>query len=1156
MEQQERKYFVSEDSRLDADSAAFAVSPNSWVNMENCRILTTDAGVTKTVESIGSTLLISEPEPSVTHIELGSAEDVPNSRMLYFLYDIYGTQHKIKCVYSRTLLEYTVLLSSQITGGLNFDKNKPIFSARVIDGYLHWVDNLNEPKAISIDAGIKLNDPSFSTDVEPYVSPIEYTTPTLIKRPPIYRLQPTKNANGSYPNNYIKDGAFQFTYFYEYKNFQLSALSAYSILVPYNSAESTYNYVTVAVPFAEHIDDYVLRVYICVKFGNDGKTGYFKVWDKNLAADAAAIELHNAGTTALSVDFYNDILPIFLDDVFANQPFDDVPLNAKTLELVRNRVLLANLLSGYNTPTSTSLTLTLTTTDTNADGEWDGQWGFVTLYANITPTGGQNTFMYPFVQLTSGSTPSGGTLLYFPNARINGTWNGGIYPADLLATENLSDATIQATSEADLITSLKVTQYPHIVSGTLGTPIWNVPYDISYNSFGGTSAMTVLNYTVNSVNNFVKSGGVYNVSIAFYDRFRRKCGIVNMPQSITIPYRTDDQTTFNSAIQWALSNIDAVNEIPDWAYYYQIHITKNLKTRFFVQATATAGNYVTKDSDGNYDYTATAFTNDTYATALKLDTLTSLGLGYSFTEGDIIVLYNSGTPVILNVLEAVDGYVLFQARDMGTLGTGLAILYEIYTPYLASLSEPYYETGEVMTIVSPATAERAYSIISGVINGDVYALERVQATTYIVEAMSPNDKEWYFWQTDTGWTNTVDYIGQKQKKNTIVYSDTYIVGSKKNDLNKFQPLSAAEIPQECDQIQKLQLTSKVENQQGIVLLCICEKETASIYVGETQQYGSNTATTLTVSTNVIGTINVLKGSFGTVNPESVCQYRGEVLWLDANNGRWIQYSINGLFPISNYNMTRFWNLWSKKYLSMTAEEIEDLGCRPFVFSCVDPHHNELLISIPKLSDTPPKGYLPDYPDVIYPFDILDFQAKTLVYKLGIGAGTPRWLGSYTFYAEGFISLQDNLYSFSRGLLYLHNQTTTYNQFYGVQYKSRIACISNLIPQVPKIYDNVSVEANMKPSWIYMYNDYPYVQATDIFSWEPEWGDLEGVFYVTIKRNKLSTGYVNGGLLTGEKMRNTAMMILFEFTVDTTPLELRFVTIGFNLSTGHTNQLKQ
>jgi len=113
-------------------------------------------------------------------------------------------------------------------------------------------------------------------------------------------------------------------------------------------------------------------------------------------------------------------------------------------------------------------------------------------------------------------------------------------------------------------------------------------------------------------------------------------------------------------------------------------------------------------------------------------------------------------------------------------------------------------------------------------------------------------------------------------------------------------------------------------------------------------------------------------------------------------------------------------------------------------------------------------------------------------------------------------------------------------------------IANQLPQRPKVYNNVSVEANMKPSFTYFYNDYPYVQASDLE--DIDYRDLEGVFYAPLYRNKIvptATGYNTNGLLTWEKLRNVAMKVMFEFDVSSVPLELKFVNIGYQISRGHT-----
>jgi len=148
----EKKYFADlQSGALNADDAAFVIPTNEWVNAENVRTGSTDAGNTGVMESIGSNVLLSSPEPSVTFIVIGSAEDEANKRLIYFKYSIYSPNHKIVAYDTVNNVEYDVLLSSQVDGGLDFDKNYPIHSARVVNGLLYWTDNLNEPKKININ---------------------------------------------------------------------------------------------------------------------------------------------------------------------------------------------------------------------------------------------------------------------------------------------------------------------------------------------------------------------------------------------------------------------------------------------------------------------------------------------------------------------------------------------------------------------------------------------------------------------------------------------------------------------------------------------------------------------------------------------------------------------------------------------------------------------------------------------------------------------------------------------------------------------------------------------------------------------------------------------------------------------------------------------
>jgi len=1021
---------------LNAEDAPFALGINHWVNLSDFRTGSTDKGVTATLESVGGTLRISTPSPSVSFIEIGNIIDIVGNRIIYFYYNLNTTQHKIE-VYDRTDdTIYLALLSSQVTGGLNFAKNS-LIHGRVVNGVAYWTDNDNSPRKLNIDAAIKMNNPSYSTDQTAYTNPLEADVISLIRKPPSYALSANKDTVGGVTYNFLPDFAGQFAWRYTFRDNEISVLSPISTLVNYNSITDTYNAVEiVAVDGSgnpEHISQDVQTVDFCVRYAGSPFFFIIKTWDKRIAAQATEIANHNAGIDPLSYIFLNDRIGIALDAAYSVKPFDSVPILSKTLETALSRLFLGNNVSGYDTPTLSSLSINL-------------------------------------------------------------------------------------------------------ISETNHTPYQNPSFH---------------------------SASTYQVGIIFRDLYKRVIGNVftNDNMRFTVPDRNYLDSTYYYYVAWALSNANAVNEIPEDAYYYEIVITKNLRTRFFMQAKSAGMKYAIKDPEtGEISYQDT-YISSAYGLAFDLSYLNSEGMGYAFEPGsnDILKIWQSAsaTTYSLAVIAQDAGYVITTLQDLGSFVTQPNIIFEIYTPYKEQVSEPFWTTGLTIAINNPGDITRTYGSLSGNIYGDVYRFGRFSPTgSYNAENMSPIAKYWKQWNTNSGEPNFVINSEQVRKVTAVQYSNVIIEGSQTNGLSTFDALDEKILPLALGVLNKLQQTSKVQ-EQGNVMLAIGDQETASLYLGEVQLVGAAQNAFIASAPNVIGTVNVLKGSFGTINPESVTEYRGLVFWFDANNGRIIQYSANGLFPISNYKMQRFWKLWATEYLSLTTAEIEALGGRPFVFSVVDPAHDEVLFSIPKLAADPPKGYLPYFnsnidaeQQVVYPFDILDFRGKTIVYDLK----NDRWLGSYSFNPEGFAALQNQLYSFKDGQLYLHNQYGNQCEFYGVQYKPKIMFVSNKFPSVPKSYNTAAVEANQQPSYLYLYNDYPYQQISDLVDYQ--FRSLEGVWNAPILRNIIqptATGNVVTGRLTAERMRGVTMYFMAEFTISGQgPVELKYFNISFTPSSGNVN----
>jgi len=1167
--------------RLNADDDTHMLKQGEYLNAENIRIGVSQDGKSLAIRNIPSTTSLFNP--GANKLRIGSCIDYSRQRVLWIVYDNAGNH----TIYTYDLVAnttYIVLQSSQMQLGLALSNRfRPDKNLRIQGDLLFFTDYFGEPYCISIEAGIKLNQPGYVTNVQPYATPIPYTTTTLIKRPPIYNVDATKIGDVSFTPNFVWKNAYQVGYMYQYKNYQKSVISAWTF-VPININNEDVNYVRIKIPFAEHVDDYVLSVDLVVRYGNTGKTVIIKSWSKDNPIELNQIIAHNSGVTQLEYHFYDNQSVIPVDDITANTPFDNVPLKALTLEIAKNRLILGNYLSGYNTPSVSSLT----------------------------------------------------------------------------ATVNM-----------------------------------DAPFDY-----------------------VLKTGSFWGVSIAFYDRFRRKCGVVRNGLFIYTNDRDYAGTSLPKGFTWTLSNTGALNEIPDWAYYYQILWTKNLAKSFFIQGLTQNVVYVKKNDDGTFDYSINQFSTSVYAIGINISDIVTYGLGYTFSDGDYIDVYDqAGGFHSLRILGQEGNFVLAQPVDLGILVSGLkfdvvpgaignfdfigidlanpysepgmsaksvasqaappalslppnsnwainttdgvtrtfnitgeyviktntngqliletfvtdpanpsgyqrvelarkdgavagttytftinAVVaipnpytklfiiqfgsagmnmevisgtlyfgragayrkFEIYTPYQSSESEKYYEASPVYNITNPTLNTRVYSTLTGFIKGDAYTLTRPLGTgSYVVEVMSPNDAVWKDWERDLGWPNVIDNIGQQLLDTNFKWSDTFINGSKTNGLNKFQALNEKDIGNSSGSIQKLQLTNK-QQEDGNVMLILAEQAPLSAYLQEVQLLAAAQNDAIVQTDDFVGTINPLRNGYGTLNPESVIEYNGLVWWVSTPNGIVCQYSVNGVDPISDFKMQRFFDRYCKRYINGGFQRLDNP-----IHTGIDASTDELLISLPQVENAAQN--LPSYNNIVPSyassiqnrFDIYDGLAKTMVYKTIENT----WKEAVQWMPEGMEYLGSKFYAFKNGVLYLHNESTTsYNTIYGVQYPQRFCFFVNANnPSAIKDMLDISIEGNgVIPKYTVLYSKYPYEQITDLAfndvnsDGTPKWGNLEGVMYASFFKDRLSpniSGSVEQKMMEGDIVTSSIAMIMVEFQEYNTELIINFINTGFEISRGQLQLLQ-
>lgn len=459
-----------------------------------------------------------------------------------------------------------------------------------------------------------------------------------------------------------------------------------------------------------------------------------------------------------------------------------------------------------------------------------------------------------------------------------------------------------------------------------------------------------------------KSGSPYRIGKVFYDKYGRFCPVISKA-TVNTPFKTEDPSSWSARINWSLSNVDAVNEIPEWATSYSIVRTKSKRAAFFTQFKTTEVKFVTKDTDGNFNFVDTIPANGIYGLGLRASELYKYGIGYDYTEGDIAILSNdTAAPVLVRVLEVFSDYIITEfnyfSDDMSTLQLGV----EVYTPFANNEQDFFYETGNKYAINNPGTASRSYSTTSGSLTGDVVLKQRFFTTveSYYAEVMNYNDKIWKSWFQGLGRQMIEDDRPVKRGRTILCFSGEFTPGV--NGLSSFDALNFEVLPIEMGSIEKVVNTSKVQT-EGTVLLAIGKQESASVYIGETQIFDQTGAATLAKSSGVIGTVNILRGSYGTINPESVFEWKGQVMWFDANKGVWVLYTNNGLFPVSSYKMVNYWRQIGEDVLSILSDPTDYNNANPDLpfrlLGAIDPFHEEFLSGSPRMTVIPRNTILTD-----------------------------------------------------------------------------------------------------------------------------------------------------------------------------------------------------
>lgn len=1008
---------------INNDDASYLLEPTEYLGALNIRFVTSENGEvgqitniegnqvkSQTIDRTGATVAFTLPQYGWNRT-IGAYEDSANRRLFWFNYNS-GAWHGIYCYDADTDRIYTLLENTNNDDLLSFNQSNFIHSVAMIGDLLYWIEN-GLQKKINVEAAIKANHPSYATSVERYELfntlittpgsgytngvyvdvPVSNTTPpnpahigvgaratvtvaggvvtkvvmtsfgryyrngdtftfnpsviggtgsgvvvtingllaksvlTLIRWKPMFPVTATAETELGLINNFIDNDAYQFTYRYVYRDGEKSVFAPLSNMIPYPVDGSAYNCIDIDFP-NQYIEQDVEKVELGVKFMSGGNMFIAKTFLKS------DIALHNAGSF-LTYRFYNDTAGAAVAPAEYSKPYDYVPVSSQTLEIAKNRLFLGNNVYGYNDPNTTSLSAkALPVIYEKVTGAWMEleflKLGVVYKKYYVGISAPLNTGYYYYYPDTQPVPPTFPSTINFVND-LNYFYVG---------IETTTPEQIAAYEGGTLI-SFKYTGYYGDVT--------NLPL-ISPVTAAGTGGI-----------NF-KSNAYYKLGIVFYDKYGRSGGVISNDTAKAITADTAySNYTYNKDIIWSLSQTNALSEIPEWAWYYSIVRTKCLTVSSFMQW-RDEFKYAIKDPvTGALSYQTTAPTGGAYGLAISTKILGDLGMGYTYNvEDDAVVrIYQSGgNKYTLKVKDQSGDYIIVEPATIGSTAT---CLYELSIPYVLGDQEFYYEVGNMYEVYNPTTSFRTYTKTYGFLTGDVY-MRLNSPGNYPTENMSLSKRYWQNWYTGIGMANAIISATQSPRPVSISYSGTYLPGTKLNGISSFEALDSVDLPLEISSIQKLIITSKIQF-EGDVMLAIGEHGTANIYVGETQLFDNTGSSFLAKSSGVIGNINILRGMFGTINPESAFRWAGEVVYFDANRGAWVKYDVNGLSAISDNKMRKFFKkfgiaiLENKQDPSVYNAINTNLPIR--VLGMVDPFHEEYLTAMPRMGVVPKNAVLSD-----------------------------------------------------------------------------------------------------------------------------------------------------------------------------------------------------
>lgn len=818
---------------------------------------------------------------------------------------------------------------------------------------------------------------------------------------------------------------------------------------------------------------------------------------------------------AFNYDFYNDSTYPSIDVEESNLLFDWIPRYAKAQEMPNgNYVALAAVTEGYDKDLEANVDITILTVAAGGGGTIGSLNGVVNVIqlgpfyaATITFSGIPATGTVINIYLES--TPGGVQTLIGTYTTIAGDTSASVAAA-LEVSLNTFGIVDDEDSEGSVLTFLWDSDDYVFDSLVITPPASDTDNDSIATWKWSTSRNIGITYFDE---NGVTNGVIYSAKIIF------PAYAENGSQQPLLPY----------------INVKIYHVPPEWAYSYQFVMTKEPTTYLFWECTEVN----TSETDYLYFNVSNIALNST-----NNPTVASV-LSYSFQDGDRMRFIRRMSDNTVYTQD-YDAEVLGQVVDPTINGSPVTGTYikiakvapfaavnyssdffviEIYRPGKqppTETNQAFFEFGEQYPILNPGTVLRVHGgqvtdqsidyVTPAEVNlyeGDSYFRAR---TVYLSDVgfgtFNVQDRNFVDFYTSAvssvdGRPSAIEINARSATYGaTIRHSEPYQPNTNINGLNRFYPQNLRDCDLSFGDIVRMKVRDRY--------MRIFQKLKTGMIPLFSNISKDGTGNEITVQTDtLLNPVQYYVGDWGIGTASaSLASYNYADYFADNIRGVIIRVSNDGNTPISVLYKV---NSWAVNQLPLRGSGS--------LYGAYDQRSNNYILAIESSGENPA--------------ETIAFDEETNAFE------------AYLSYQPDYmVSLGTLLISFKNGSIYTHD-STTYNQFYGVEYESNITPLFNDNPLLKKTPLSISENASSKWDCPLIYSNaetYPgQRQETNLV--EAEFTLLEGMPTASVKRDVNS----RGGKINGDFMKGNWLAVQFRKQNASTLEYLSIVTLAYNQS---------